>query len=65
MESHLVKHDKLVLPIALLMELCKGSVGSVTNQSTGRAIKWDRYLESHAMRLYAVAACPERVLASP
>ena len=64
-ESHLAKFDKLVPSIALLIELCEGPAGSVTKRSVERAVKWARYLESHAMRLYAVAACPERVLASP
>jgi hypothetical protein len=64
-ESHLAKFDKLVPSIALLMELCNGPEKSVSKQSAERAILWANYLESHAMRLYAVAACPERVLASP
>lgn len=64
-ESHLAKFNKLVPSIALLIELCEGPAGSVTKRSVERAVKWARYLESHAMRLYAVAACPERVLASP
>ncbi len=64
-ESHLAKFDKLVPSIALLMELCEGPERSVTKRSVERAVKWACYLESHALRLYAVAACPERVLASP
>ena len=64
-ESHLAKFNKLVPSIALLIELCEGPAGSVTKRSVERAVKWARYLESHALRLYAVAAYPERVLASP
>lgn len=64
-ESHLAKFSKLVPSIALLIELCEGPAGSVTKRSVERAVKWARYLESHALRLYAVAAYPERVLASP
>lgn len=64
-ESHLAKFNKLVPSIALLIELCDGPAGSVTKRSVERAVKWAGYLESHALRLYAVAAYPERVLASP
>ncbi len=64
-ESHLAKFNKLVPSIALLIELCEGPAGSVTKRSVERAVKWARYLESHALRLYAVAAYPERALASP
>jgi putative DNA primase/helicase len=64
-ESHLAKYDKLVPAIALLIELCDGSERAVSKRSVQRAVGWVRYLESHAMRLYAVAACPERVVATP
>ncbi len=64
-QSHLTKYNKLVPSIALLMELCEGPAGAVAKRSVERAVRWARYLESHAMRLYAVAACPERVLATP
>jgi putative DNA primase/helicase len=64
-ESHLAKYDKLVPAIALLIELCDGSERAVSKRSVQRAVGWVQYLESHAMRLYAVAACPERVVASP
>jgi len=64
-ESHLAKYDKLVPAIALLIELCDGSERAVSKRSVQRAVGWVQYLESHAMRLYAVAACQERVVASP
>jgi putative DNA primase/helicase len=65
-ESHLAKFDKLVPAIALLIELCDGCKDrAVSKRSVQRAVRWAQYLESHAMRLYAVAACPERVVASP
>ena len=65
-ESHLDKYKKLVPAIALVLELCDGcGKRSVGVESLQRAIRWAQYLESHAMRLYAFAASPERVLASP
>lgn len=65
-ESHLDKYKKLVPAVALVLELCDGcEKRSVGVESLQRAIRWAQYLESHAMRLYAFAASPERVLASP
>lgn len=65
-ESHLDKYKKLVPAVALVLELCDGcEKRSVGVESLERAIRWAQYLESHAMRLYAFAASPERVLASP
>jgi hypothetical protein len=65
-EAHLDKYKKLVPAVALVLELCDGcEKRSVGVASLDRAIRWAQYLESHAMRLYAFAASPERVLASP
>ncbi len=65
-ESHLDKYKKLVPAVALVLELCDGcEKRSVGVESLQRAIRWAQYLESHAMRLYAFASSPERVLASP
>jgi predicted transcriptional regulator len=63
-ESHLDKYKKLVPAVALVLELCDGcEKRSVGVASLDRAIRWAQYLESHAMRLYAFAASPERVFA--
>lgn len=62
-ESHLGKYHKLAASIALIIELAEGPSPSVTLQSVERALRWVDYLESHAMRIYGFAACPERSLA--
>jgi len=64
-ESHLVKYDSMVPSIALILHLCDGGEGSVGVEATKRAVRWAEYLESHARRVYAIAASPERQTALP
>jgi putative DNA primase/helicase len=53
MEAHLAKYRSLMPSIALILHLLDGGGGAVPLVAADRAIRWCRYLESHARRLYA------------
>jgi hypothetical protein len=53
LESHLLKMPKTVASLALIFELLDGSRVAVGEQAAERALRWARYLRSHAKRLYA------------
>ncbi|MFT7569461.1 MAG: hypothetical protein ACI9JL_000480 [Paracoccaceae bacterium] len=53
METHLGKYRSLVPSLALIFHLIDGQAGCVGGASLSRAIKWARYLESHARKVYA------------
>jgi putative DNA primase/helicase len=56
LESHLAKYRSLVPSLALLIHLADGGQGPVGAGPTRMAIGWAHYLESHARRVYAIAA---------
>jgi hypothetical protein len=64
-ESHLSKYASMVPSVALVIHLALGGRGPVDGQSTKMAVRWAEYLESHAARLYSIAAAPERRLSKP
>lgn len=59
-ESHLSKYASMVPSIALLLHLASGGRGPVSRSATALAIRWAKYLESHARRLHVVATSPHR-----
>lgn len=59
-ESHLSKYAKMVPSIALILHLAMDGDGPVSRRAVKMALAWREYLESHARRIYAIAACPER-----
>lgn len=52
LESHLAKYRSLIPSLALLLHLSDGGSGAVELPALQRAIRWSRYLESHARRVY-------------
>ena len=52
-ESHLAKFRSLIPSLALILHLLDGGNGPVGAVAVEKAIRWGRYLESHARRLYA------------
>ena len=59
MESHLAKFRSLIPSLALLIHLANGYSGSVDIGALRQAIRWGEYLESHARRVYSMAADPD------
>ena len=57
-ESHLTKYRKLVPALSLLIHLAEANTGPVSLDALDRAIRWGRYLESHARRIYAQGVEP-------
>ncbi len=55
-ESHFAKYRSLIPSIALLQHLVDGGRGPVTVAALERALKWAKYLESHARRVYSLGA---------
>lgn len=51
-ESHIAKFKKLIPSIALLLHLAEGYSGPVGVASLEKALRWEPYLRSHAMRIY-------------
>jgi hypothetical protein len=56
MEAHLAKFRSLIPSLALLLHLADDGSGPVRLDALQRAIRWGRYLESHARRIFAPAA---------
>jgi len=53
LESHFMKYTSLIPSLALIIELADDvEATSVSLKSLEKAIAWDRYLRSHAMRIY-------------
>jgi putative DNA primase/helicase len=56
-ESHLSKYRKLVPALALLFHIISvadsATAGPVSEAATEMAVRWARYLETHARRIYA------------
>ena len=53
-ESHISKYRKLVPALALLYHIVDGRTGAVSQTATVRAIALSKYLETHALRIYAL-----------
>jgi putative DNA primase/helicase len=53
-ESHISKFRKIVPALALLYHIVDGGSGPVGQTATARAIALSKYLESHALRIYAL-----------
>jgi putative DNA primase/helicase len=66
--GHLNKYPKLVPALALLMHLVDcvdhGRGGPVSLAATETAIRWSRYLEAHARRVYETVSNPGRQAAA-
>ncbi len=58
-ESHLAKYRGLVPSLALIIHLAENGTGTITEPALSRALRWARYLESHARRAYASVTMPE------
>lgn len=54
-ESHLAKYRSLIPALALLIHLADGGIEEIPSIALSKAIKWGKYLESHAHRLYSSA----------
>ncbi|MBC7835119.1 MAG: DUF3987 domain-containing protein [Phycisphaerales bacterium] len=59
LESHLAKYRSLVPSLALLIHLADGLQGPVGSIALDKAIRWAKYLESHARRVYAHVLQPD------
>lgn len=61
MVSHLSKYRKLIPALALVFALIdtSNSGGVIGVQELKRALDWEKYLRTHAQRLYAAAVIPE------
>ena len=63
MVEHFGKYRSLMPSLALIfhcIDIADGKIkGSVTAKSARLAVSWCKYLESHARRIYAMAASPE------
>ncbi|MSR59846.1 MAG: DUF3987 domain-containing protein [Planctomycetaceae bacterium] len=58
LEAHLTKYNSLIPSLALLIHLADDGSGPVLATVLSKAVGWGRYLESHARRIFAVAADP-------
>lgn len=63
MQAHLSKYRSLMPAIALLLSLADGATSVVDFRHAQRAADWCEYLESHARRIYASHAPPEKLAA--
>ena len=59
MVSHLAKYRSLIPSLALLIHLADDGTGPVRLEAIQKAVRWGRYLESHARRIYAPALAPD------
>jgi putative DNA primase/helicase len=61
MIAHLSKYRKLIPAVALVCAMCDEPDGKnlVAEEHLLRALKWCKYLRTHANRLYAAAVLPE------
>lgn len=53
--AHFAKYRSLIPSLALLVHLGNGETGNVSGQALDAALKWDRYLRPHAVRMFASA----------
>jgi len=62
-ESHLQKHKSTVASLALIFHLLDGGTGPISADAARLAVRWSRYLESHARRIYAVVGSAPAIAA--
>ncbi|UNF28751.1 DUF3987 domain-containing protein [Bartonella krasnovii] len=53
LQAHLLKMDKTIPTLALIFELSEGGRFEINRDALERALCWEKYLISHARRLYA------------
>ncbi len=53
LQTHLLKMDKTIPTLALIFELSEGGRFEINKNALERALYWEKYLISHARRLYA------------
>jgi putative DNA primase/helicase len=53
LSAHLGKYPKTVAGLALLIHLADGGTGDIPFPAVQRALKWAKFLESHARRIYS------------
>ncbi|ACS51745.1 hypothetical protein Bgr_17070 [Bartonella grahamii as4aup] len=53
LQSYLLKMDKTIPTLALIFELTEGGRFEINRNALERALYWEKYLLSHAKRLYA------------
>lgn len=53
LQSHLLKMPKTIASLALIFELADGGRFEINRNALERALYWEKYLLSHAKRLYA------------
>ena len=58
-ESHLAKYRSLIPALALIYHIAAGKIGPVGVEAIFAALEWERYLESHARRIYAPVIMPD------
>ena len=63
MRAHLAKYRKLMPVLAMLFALADGAQEVCTLHHARIAAAWCEYLETHARRVYAAQASPERAAA--
>jgi len=63
LESHLAKYRSLIPSLALLIHLADDGRGCVKASSLRKALAWAAYLESHAIRIYAIVTNPAAIAA--
>jgi putative DNA primase/helicase len=63
LESHFSKYRSLIPAIALVLHLILEGTGPVTSEALEMAFRWDKYLRSHARRVYAKADNPDTAAA--
>jgi 5S rRNA maturation endonuclease (ribonuclease M5) len=59
LESHFAKYRSMVPSLALLIHLADKETGAVGSEAITKALGWEKYLVSHARRIYGRGLDPE------
>ncbi len=59
LESHFAKYRSMVPSLALLIHLAEPNQGPVNEYALNKALGWEKYLASHARRIYGRGVDPE------
>jgi hypothetical protein len=59
LESHFAKYRSMVPSLALLIHLADRGTGAVGSKAITKALGWEKYLVSHARRIYGRGLDPE------
>lgn len=54
-ESHFTKYRKLIPVLAMLLHITERRAGPIQSDSFDKAVDWQKYLHSHARRIYTLA----------